>query len=338
MDRVTVLCAEATYYHVAGEHDKCEKCIADIHSKTTPNMPIMDMFDDYYDYCKILLERNKEEEFWHIMDIMEPMVKSVDITNLMLRMIALKLKFYRRNGKNADYLKSAGLYFELSERVEIENRTLMNSIINLRKNFEEVNREKEAVQIRNKELQEKSETDALTKLNNRFRLNDYSEIAFQKATENHTSLAVEILDLDNFKGYNDYYGHQAGDECLVKVAEVIKTMETEHGAFVARYGGDEFILIYENITKEQAITYAEELRRKVVNLVMPHAKSSAAKYVTISQGLCFDIPVKGNKMWDFLYAADHLLYHVKQKQRNNYCVGNVKESEDSFVIGKSWES
>ncbi len=338
IDRLTVLCTEAMYYHVMGDHENCERCIAEVHGKTRPNMPIMDMFVDYYDYCKVLLERNKEKEFWHIMDILEPMVKTVDITNLMLRIVGLKIKFYRKNGKNGDYLKACGLYYELSERAEVENRTMMSSIINLRKNYEDMNREKKQVEIRNIELQEKSETDPLTQLNNRLRLNNYSETVFQHAAEKEQSLIVEILDIDNFKGFNDTYGHQAGDECLVKVAEVLKTMETEHNAFVSRYGGDEFVLIYKGISKEEAVIYAEELRRKIINLAIPHEKNAGAKCVTISQGLCWDVPVKGNKMWDFLHVADNMLYRVKQKQRNNYCVGNVKESEESFIIGKSWNS
>jgi diguanylate cyclase (GGDEF)-like protein len=113
----------------------------------------------------------------------------------------------------------------------------------------------------NQILLERSETDPLTQLSNRLRLNDYSEEVFADCVENQMSLAVEILDIDDFKGFNDTYGHQTGDECLVKVAQILKTMEEEHGAFVARYGGDEFMLIYTDITKEQASEYAEELRR-----------------------------------------------------------------------------
>ena len=109
-------------------------------------------------------------------------------------------------------------------------------------------------------------------------------------------------------------------------------MEKEHNAFVARYGGDEFMLIYADVTKEQAIAYAEELRQKVMAEEIPFSKSPVAKVVTISQGLCWDIPKKGNRMWDYLHAADVMLYRVKKKQRNNYCVGNLKETEEEIVM------
>ena len=338
IDVITVWCAEAMYHHVAGNEENCDAIIEHIHKEVSPNVAIMDMFDDYYDYCRILLEREKTEEFWHIIDIMEPMVKTVDITNMYLRLLSLKIKFYRKHSQNADYLKAAGLYYELSERAELENRAMMNSIINLRSSLEEATQEKEQVEQENIVLVEKSQTDPLTKLNNRLRLNEYSEEVFQNALENGTSLTVEILDLDDFKGLNDHYGHQLGDECLVKLAEAIKTMESEHGAFVARYGGDEFILIYEDITKEQAVSYAEELRSKVIAQAIPHAKSKVCKYATISQGLCWDIPVEGNRMWDFLHAADDMLYKVKQRQRNNYCVGNLNEADSSIIMGNTYIS
>ena len=321
----TVLCAEAMYYHIVGDEENCEKNIARIHKSVNTNVPVMDTFDDYYDYCKVLLERNKQEEFWHIIETLEPLIKNLDFTNLQLKLIGLKIKYYRKYGKAADYLQAAGLYYELSERSEIETRTMMNNVLTLRKKLEKAKSE-------NKILLERSETDPLTQLCNRSRLNDYSEDVFEQCVEGNVSLTVEILDIDDFKGYNDSYGHQMGDECLVRIAKVLKTMEKEHGAFVARYGGDEFVLIYKDVTKEQAIAYAKELREKVMAEAVPFEKSQIAKMVTISQGLCWDIPQKGNRVWDYLHAADDMLYRVKKRQRNNYCVGNLKEAEEEIVM------
>ena len=329
---VTVWCTEAIYYHAVGDDANCEKYIARVHKETTANVPILDMFEEYYDYCKILLERDKSEEFWHIIETIEPMVKSLNITNLLLKLIGLKIKSYRKYGKGAEYLQAAGLYYELSERAEVETKSMMNSVLNIRRSLEVINREKQEIEQENQRLILKSETDPLTQLNNRFRLNDYSEEIFQRCLTNQTPLAVEILDIDDFKGYNDNHGHQKGDECLVKIAKVLKSMQDEHGAFVARYGGDEFILIYEGITREQAWGYAKELRKKVQDMAISFKESPVSNVVTITQGICWDIPVKGNRMWDFLHTADAMLYRTKQKQRNNYCLGNLKATEDKIIM------
>jgi len=328
---LTVLATEAMYYHIAGKDEKCQERIARIHKELTPNMPIMDMFDDFYDYIKILLERDCEEEFWKLIDIMEPMVKSLDITNMILKILGMKLQFYRKHKLHAEYLQAAALYYEYSERAAVENNTMMNNVLNLRRSLEEVNMEKLEIEEKNVILQAKSETDALTGLSNRFRLNDYSEMAFQKALDEGTSLAVEILDMDNFKGYNDRYGHQRGDECIQLVASAIKSME-EFGAKTFRYGGDEFMLIYEGKTREEIIECAAELRNRVMALNIEHPTSKVSNIMTISQGFCWDIPVEGNRMWDYLHAADDMLYRVKQRKRNNFCIGNLTEAADQMIM------
>lgn len=328
---LTVLATEAMYYHFAGKDEKCQERISRIHKELTPNLPIMDMFDDFYDYAKILLDRDCKEEFWKLIDIMEPMVKSLDITNLILKILGLKIQFYRKHQMNAEYLQSSALYYEYSERAAVENRTMMNNVLNLRRTLEELNLEKQEIEEKNVILQAKSETDALTGLSNRFRLNDYSEEAFQRALDNGASLAVEILDMDNFKGYNDHYGHQRGDECIQLVATAVKSME-EFGAFTARYGGDEFVLIYEGKTKEDMVECAAELRKRVMALGIEHRASKVSNIMTISQGICWDIPVEGNRMWDYLHAADDMLYRVKQRKRNNFCIGNLTESSDQIIM------
>ena len=329
--RLTVLATEAMYYHIAGKDKKCQETIDAIHNELMPNMAIMDMFDDFYDYTKILLERGCKEEFWKLIEIMEPIVKKLDITNLILKILNLKIKFYRKYKLNAEYLQAAALHFEFCERATVENYTMMNNVLNLRRSLEEMDLEKQKMEEKNVLLQTKSETDALTGLYNRFRLNDYSEEAFQRAVDKGASLAVEIMDLDNFKSYNDLYGHQKGDECLQQIASAIKSME-EFGAFTARYGGDEFVLIYEGKTKDEVVECAAELRKRVLDLQIEHAPSKVSNVMTISQGICWDIPVRGNRMWDYLHCADDMLYRVKQRKRNNFCIGNLTAAGDQIIM------
>lgn len=332
MEKLTVLCTEALYYHSIQDIEKRDRCIENVQRSFTENVAILDMFDDYYDYASMLCEADKEEAFWQLLEAMEPLIRSCNIINMQLKLISLKIRFYRKHVQNADYLQAAGLYFELSERMEIETRSMMNNILNLRRSLETANRARIAMEVQNKILLEKSEMDPLTKIANRFRLNDYSESIFSRVSAVNGALAVEILDIDYFKEYNDNYGHQAGDDCLVQVAGVLKTMATEHGAFCARYGGDEFVVVYENLTKEQAAEYAAEIKRKVFALKLEHKYSKAFPYVTVSQGICWGEPNENNRMWDFLHAADSMLYKAKEITRNNYCVGDVQNNDD-FIVG-----
>lgn len=130
------------------------------------------------------------------------------------------------------------------------------------------------------------------------------------------------------KEYNDNYGHQAGDECIQAIASLLKKMEEDETVFCARYGGDEFIIIYSGVEAEDVRKRAEQLRQDVIGLQMVHEYSKVYPYVTISQGICQAIPISGNKSWDFLHEADEMLYNVKRSQRNSICVKDFCNLEE----------
>lgn len=328
LDRVSICCVEVLYYQRMGMPKKRDEKIQMIMERMPQNLIVLDFFFDFYSCCTVLLEADQDEAFWHIIDILEPLVRNFNITNLHLKIISLKMKYYRKEGKNAEFLQAAGLYYELSELMESETNKMVSNVIALRRNLETVKQARLKAERENIFLQRKSELDPLTGMANRFRMNDYSDHVFAQAMEDATSIAVEILDIDYFKEYNDNYGHQQGDRCLERISNVIRQIVAEKEAFCARYGGDEFVIIYENVTREQVAEFAMELKRRVMELQIEHRYSKALPIVTVSQGICCGIPRKGNKMWDFLHSADNMLYRVKKFSRNNYCVGDVRESDD----------
>ena len=327
-ERLFIDIVDVIYYHKMGDVQKRNESIQMIHQNLPDNLTVLDFFSDYYRCCLVLLETDQDESFWRIIEVIEPQVVNFKIINLQLKVLSLKMKFYRRHNQNAEYLQAAGLYYELSERNEVVTRNMLSSMITLRKNLENMRKARMKAERKNLVLQERSEQDPLTRMANRFRLNDYAEEVFAYSQENDIPVAMEILDIDYFKEYNDNYGHQEGDRCLVSIANTIRNLVEEAEGFCARYGGDEFVIIYANVTREQAVSFAEELRRRVLALEMEHRFSKALPVVTISQGICWGIPRKGNRSWDFLHAADNMLYRVKKFSRNNYCVGGLDETED----------
>lgn len=329
IEKLVFACIKTLYYHRAKETEKRDSCIQTVDETLPEQLSILDIFEDLCDHCEVLLETGHEKEFWHIIDTMEAMIKNINIINLHVRIVSLKMKFYRLHQKNADYLQAAGLFYELSEIREKETKEMLRSMLSLRRNLEWVNRAKEEAEAQKKILQEKSEQDQLTKIANRFRLSDYSDEIFTRACEQSYSIAVEILDIDYFKEFNDNYGHQKGDTCLQEVARIIKELSAENRGFCARYGGDEFVLIYEGVTFEQSVSLAEELKKRIMDLAMEHKYSKAIPIVTISQGICWGEPDKSNRMWDFLHTADEMLYRVKRFSRNNYCVGKLGNTDNA---------
>ncbi|MFB3009021.1 diguanylate cyclase, partial [Klebsiella pneumoniae] len=116
--------------------------------------------------------------------------------------------------------------------------------------------------------------------------------------------------------YNDRYGHQAGDECLSSVAQVLKMAVRAEGDLVARYGGEEFVVVLPGVSLAHATAIAERIQQKIREAGLPHAASAVASEVTVSIGI---VASDGTVPIETLIArADSALYQAKNKGRNQW--------------------
>lgn len=319
LDEITRLCLwcfGARFCHREKNLENREYYIGKITDAVDKNMPIMEIFEDLYIYGGMLLDTKHYLELQKMIQSMEQAVEQADILHLRMRLLELKIELYKKTGEQQAYMAATAAYYELGQLAEQENRYVINAVMDVRFSLEEEKRHSHEVEEENKILQKKSEMDPLTGLSNRFRLNEYAERAFQNAGVEGDMLAIEILDIDYFKEYNDNYGHQRGDECLIKVADALKKLVAQGNIFCARYGGDEFMVIYESYTKEEVQNLAEQLKQEIAELKIEHTFSKIDDKVTISQGICIGIPKEGQRVWDYLYQADKMLYEVKNTTRN----------------------
>ena len=169
----------------------------------------------------------------------------------------------------------------------------------------------------NSEMLEKlASVDSLTGIFNRRHLDHRLDIELARTERSAQPLSVLMIDIDDFKSYNDHYGHGAGDECLVRV---VRTLERDlrPADLIARYGGEEFVVLMPECDATGAIEAAERLRKSVEAERITHAHSSAAHYVTISIGVTtkFDNSFQVNPL-NILQAADFALYKAKANGRN----------------------
>ena len=146
----------------------------------------------------------------------------------------------------------------------------------------------------NKQLELLSTLDGLTGIANRRTFEKFLEREW-KSSMRHTQPATAIMmDIDFFKLYNDTYGHQAGDDCLKKVARTIEKSLRRPGDLVARYGGEEFVAILSDTSQKGAFSLAEKVRASVEALEIPHQASPVNKFVTISLGVASRVPERGD--------------------------------------------
>lgn len=154
--------------------------------------------------------------------------------------------------------------------------------------------------------------DALTGTANRRALNAYLAEIWQQ----NTPLSLMMIDVDYFKRYNDRYGHQAGDECLSSVAQVLKMAVRAEDDLVARYGGEEFVVALPKVPLVHATAIAERIQQKIHEAALPHEASEVASVVTVSIGI---VDSDGTVPMETLIArADSALYQAKNKGRNQW--------------------
>ncbi|MBW2187307.1 MAG: GGDEF domain-containing protein, partial [Deltaproteobacteria bacterium] len=139
---------------------------------------------------------------------------------------------------------------------------------------------------------------------------------WQQLSTAQQPLAIILCDIDFFKKYNDHYGHQEGDDCLVCVAQGLNNTLPDTTGLAARYGGEEFIFLLPNTTLESACIIAEEARKNVENLKIDHAGSDVAPHVTLSLGVSSIVPNDEMRALDLIKAADDALYRSKENGRN----------------------
>ncbi len=166
------------------------------------------------------------------------------------------------------------------------------------------------------ELQTQTFSDGLTGIPNRRRFDAHMEDEFRRAKRLGSPLSLIMIDVDYFKNYNDNYGHQRGDECLILIAAALSRRIGRPCDLLARYGGEEFMAVLPDTNVEGAAQLAEGMREEVEALALEHAYSNAAPHVTISLGVITQIPQSHTAIPHLIGAADRALYRAKHSGRN----------------------
>ncbi|SDM58717.1 GGDEF domain-containing protein [Acetanaerobacterium elongatum] len=167
----------------------------------------------------------------------------------------------------------------------------------------------------NHKLSELVHTDVLTGLHNRRFLDEYMPALWQNAIAAQTPVSILMLDIDDFKCLNDYYGHHAGDSCIAKVARLMRECSDDGRDYVLRYGGEEFAVVMPGAKPSQAAETAERIRAAVEALNISNPLS-ALEMITVSIGLYGAVPTEEDTPKRFFRNADKALYQAKRNGKN----------------------
>jgi diguanylate cyclase (GGDEF)-like protein len=179
------------------------------------------------------------------------------------------------------------------------------------------------LQEANNKLELTSNIDSLTQIANRRCFNDYLLTLWKHYQREQKTISLILIDIDYFKLYNDVYGHQGGDDCLIRVAQAIAKVPQRGVDLVARYGGEEFAAILPNTSFEGALILAESIKQAITELAIPHQSSLVSDRVTLSMGVASLITTSELSSEDLIFCADQALYAAKNQGRNRAIAYNV---------------
>lgn len=216
---------------------------------------------------------------------------------------------------------------EQNTALETQNQTLRELNTTLQQEITERRRVEAELEKANQELQRLASLDGLTQVGNRRQFDEYLLREWKREAREQNPLSLIFCDIDYFKRYNDTYGHQAGDECLKRIAQSISHAVKRPADLVARYGGEEFAVILPNTGAEGAMHVARDIQKEIRQLEIPHAQSSVSRYVTLSIGVFSVVPHAGHSPESLVRAADKALYQVKEQGRNAVIFAPLELSE-----------
>mgnify|MGYP000988162682 FL=1 len=220
----------------------------------------------------------------------------------------------------ADYraLTKSGGYIWIRDVVHVvrDAEGEVTALIGFMFDISERKKTEEEVLRLQKELEHLSYKDGLTDLPNRRMFDSVIELEWLNAKRYRHPLSLILMDIDFFKQYNDHYGHLQGDACLKQVAHVLGQAVTRSRDLIARFGGEEFVIVLPETDAVAARTIAERCQHLIQQANIPHQQSQVANILTISLGVNTIIPSQKDDLFAFIEKTDQQLYQAKQNGRN----------------------
>ena len=263
----------------------------------------------YHQECMQLANYLLEKKNWHELEEMfkklTPKLGVNQFIGMELEIFDIQIKMFEATGQRDRMAAASYHYYRLNQKQKADAQKTFGSIISLKGALA-------AEEQKNAALTTQAETDELSQLPNRRNLDDKFYEKFEYAYKNRVKLGFEMLDVDHFKQCNDLYGHAKGDEVIKDVADLLRNIISDK-VFAARYGGDEFTVIYMDMTDDEILEKCQYLKEGIEKVRVKHGFSE----LSLSQGVINDMPVSSSKQWDYSSAADKALYWVKNNGRNN---------------------
>lgn len=299
------------WHYSKGEKEEAVENLLRYIEETQQVDEIMDTYELLTHSYNIFEEYHLLEYQRKAMDLLKHYSSVFDVWKCREQCNHLELRYYREVENKEALFEALDRYYLLQQEYRSDHMKQRRANLELRKHLFE---EEEEIRHKINELEEISETDALTGLANRNGLERYKREHFDVSIAKKEYVGVVLIDVDRYKGYNDTYGHLKGDECLKEIASAMR--EVLHNCFCARYGGDEFICLFSGRDEKDIYEELKQLKDVVLKKNIEHRENDPYNIVTLSQGAVVRKPNEGDTLRGLVEEADKKLYQCKEKGRN----------------------
>ncbi len=289
---------------------------------------LVESVNNYFELARILLENNFPNHVKKILDLLEKVVFKLGPREA-CEFLAIRIDYERAYINDKDTLLMLySKYYEANLMLKNQNERMQTEFINNRLLLEkEIDRRNKA-EKKSVKFKARSEHDPLTGAYNRYVLNSTCQKwCDEAAKDDKKRISVTILDVDNFKYYNDKFGHVFGDKVLMTVYSVIKKNTSENDA-VIRYGGDEFFIISRDLTDDKVIQRSKKISKELSEEIIADGKYR--EKVSITQGIVNGKMSTGKTLLDFIHLADEALYKIKNNGKDGICF--IDPESDAFSV------
>jgi len=302
---------EAIYSKSTNDYEGMNCFVDETLSKFLKDQELTDYIDICHVFCEFLYANELFPQLNTALEYIDSQISDSIFPRIRIEFVKYKMACYKNSGDMEKYLIAANEHIALYEKItEIFHKSISESV-QLGIELKELEKEYE-------KFVKKADTDALTQLINRYGMDEHVPALIENARENRTKVSAFIIDIDYFKQYNDHYGHVLGDECIKKVAQVLKSSFDE-ASLVCRFGGDEFTAFSYGMSDSDARNMADAIVQGVRNLRIVSVDSPASENVSVSVGYYTGVPSEEETFETLIDHADKGLYLAKESGRNCAC-------------------
>lgn len=270
-----------------------------------------DDFSEILNLMPKLIDIRLQTEIQNMLKILNEIADERGSLDSRIKLLEISLEFYRLIANKEEEIQCAMDYYQLLKEKKKERLKILTEGINMKLQLNQMIKDRNKVQKQAQLYQQRAQTDVLTGLYNRSILREKIDMLFTSAITKCKVVGFLIIDIDDFKQYNDAYGHVAGDECIKQLANVLLRMSDEKIYFL-RYGGDEFLGFFYDIDAATIKSMINLIYSEIRALHIEHkASTTVLNIVSVTEGAFIGIPNEGENLYDLIRMADDQLYKGK---------------------------